>query len=239
MEHPYLYIQIPGFEAYPHVTYTWVIMIFLAVASFLATRTLHLVPTPLQNFFEVVVEDIANFMRDVIGPEGPRYIFLIGTLSLFILVSNLAGLIPGFTSPTNNLNTNFAMAISVFIIYHLIGIKKHGVVAYLKHFVGPILGLPRGLLILLGPFLIPMMYIIELISHTARILSLSIRLFGNIMGHDIIVIILATLGGMSLFIFWAPLPMLFMGIFVSFIQTFVFVLLSMIYIALALEEEEH
>lgn len=224
MEHPLLYIQIPGFEAYPHVTYTWVIMILLALFSFAATRTMHLVPARLQNFFEAVVEGLADFMRDVIGPEGPQYIFLIGTLALFILTSNLAGLIPGFTSPTNNLNTNFAMAISVFFIYHYIGIKKHGL-AYLKHFTGPI--------IWMAPIMVP----IELIGHCARVLSLSIRLFGNIMGHDIVLIILGLLGGLSVFIFWAPVPMMFMGIFVSFIQTFVFVLLSMIYIALALEEE--
>jgi F-type H+-transporting ATPase subunit a len=211
VEHPYLYIQIPGFEAYPHVTYTWVIMVFLAVLSF-------------ATIFEVVVEGIADFMRDVIGPEGPEYMFLIGTLAIFILISNLAGMIPGFTSPTNNLNTNFAMALSVFFIYHYIGLKRHGL-AYFKHFTGPII------------WLAPLMLPIELIGHFARVLSLSIRLFGNIMGHDIILIILAFLGGLSIFLFWVPIPMMFMGIFVSFIQTFVFVLLSMIYIALALEEE--
>ncbi|MDV2495230.1 MAG: F0F1 ATP synthase subunit A [bacterium] len=224
MEHPYLFIQIPGFEAYPHVTYTWMLMVLLAVVSFATTRSMHLVPLRLQNFFEVVVEGIADFMRDVIGPEGPKYMFLIGTLAIFILTSNLVGMIPGFTSPTNNLNTNAAMAITVFFIYHFIGIRKHGL-AYVKHFTGPI--------IWLAPLLLP----IELIGHFARILSLSVRLFGNIMGHDIILIILGVLAGLSAFIFWAPVPMIFMGIFVSFIQTFVFVLLSTIYIALALEEE--
>ncbi len=224
MEHPYLFIQIPGFEAYPHVTYTWMLMVLLAVVSFATTRSMHLVPLGLQNFFEVVVEGIADFMRDVIGPEGPKYMFLIGTLALFILTSNLVGMIPGFTSPTNNLNTNAAMAITVFFIYHFIGVRKHGF-AYVKHFTGPI--------IWLAPLLLP----IELIGHFARILSLSVRLFGNIMGHDIILIILGVLAGLSAFIFWAPVPMIFMGIFVSFIQTFVFVLLSTIYIALALEEE--
>lgn len=224
MEHPYLFIQIPGFEAYPHVTYTWMLMVLLAVVSFATTRSMHLVPLRLQNFFEVVVEGIADFMRDVIGPEGPKYMFLIGTLAIFILASNLVGMIPGFTSPTNNLNTNAAMAITVFFIYHFIGIRKHGL-AYVKHFTGPI--------IWLAPLLLP----IELIGHFARILSLSVRLFGNIMGHDIILIILGVLAGLSAFIFWAPVPMIFMGIFVSFIQTFVFVLLSTIYIALALEEE--
>jgi F-type H+-transporting ATPase subunit a len=185
---------------------------------------LRIVPTGLQNFFEAVVEGIANFMRDVIGPEGPQYMYIIGTLALFILTSNLAGLIPGFNSPTNNLNTNLAMAATVFILYHYIGIKKHGL-AYFKHFTGPII------------WLAPLMLPIELIGHFARVLSLSIRLFGNIQGHDIVLIILAFLGGFSAFLFWVPIPMMFMGIFVSFIQTFVFVLLSMIYIALALEEE--
>lgn len=224
MEHPYLFIQIPGFEAYPHVTYTWMLMVLLAVVSFATTRSMHLVPVRLQNFFEVVVEGIADFMRDVIGPEGPKYMFLIGSLALFILTSNLVGMIPGFTSPTNNLNTNLAMAVTVFFIYHFIGIRKHGL-AYVKQFTGPI--------IWLAPLLLP----IELIGHFARILSLSVRLFGNIMGHDIILIILGVLAGLSAFIFWAPVPMIFMGIFVSVIQTFVFVLLSTIYIALALEEE--
>ena len=159
MEHPYLFIQIPGFETYPHVTYTWVLMVLLAVVSFATTRSMHLVPVRLQNFFEVVVGGIADFMRDVIGPEGPKYMFLIGTLALFILTSNLVGMIPGFTSPTNNLNTNLAMAVTVFFIYHFIGIRKHGL-AYVKQFTGPI--------IWLAPLLLP----IELIGHFARILSL-------------------------------------------------------------------
>lgn len=219
MEEPLLYISIPGFEHYPHVTYTWVIIMLLAVASYLVSKGLRLIPEGGQNFFEVAVEGIANFMDEVMGHGGRRYIPLIGTLAFFILSSNLIGLIPGFVSPTANVNTNAAMAVVVFMTYHFIGIKKHGVLKYIKSFTGPLW------------WLAPVMFPLEVIAHLARPLTLTLRLFGNIRGEDLVLIILASLVPLLL-----PVPMMFLAIFTSVIQTVVFSLLSMFYIAGALEE---
>ena len=220
MEEPLLYINVPGLEHYPHVTYTWVIMIVLAISSYLVGRRITLIPEGGgQNFFEAAVEWIANFMEENIGHGGSKYMPLIGTLAFFILSCNLIGLIPGFISPTANINTNAAMAVVVFLSYHYIGIKKHGIVKYSKSFAGPIW------------WLAPLMLPVEIIAHLARPLTLTLRLFGNIKGEDIILVILA-----SVFPLLAPVPMMFLAILTSIIQTVIFSLLSMFYIAGALEE---
>ncbi|HLA48752.1 MAG: ATP synthase F0 subunit A [Nitrospinae bacterium RIFCSPLOWO2_12_39_16] len=220
MEEPLLYINVPGLEHYPHVTYTWVIMIVLAISSYLVGRRITLIPEGGgQNFFEAAVEWIANFMEENIGHGGSKYMPLIGTLAFFILSCNLIGLIPGFISPTANINTNAAMAVVVFLSYHYIGIKKHGIVKYSKSFAGPIW------------WLAPLMLPVEIIAHLARPLTLTLRLFGNIKGEDLVLIILA-----SVFPLLAPVPMMFLAILTSIIQTVIFSLLSMFYIAGALEE---
>ena len=220
MEEPLLYINVPGLEHYPHVTYTWVIMIVLAISSYLVGRRITLIPEGGgQNFFEAAVEWIANFMEENIGHGGSKYMPLIGTLAFFILSCNLIGLIPGFISPTANVNTNAAMAVVVFLSYHYIGIKKHGIVKYSKSFAGPIW------------WLAPLMLPVEIIAHLARPLTLTLRLFGNIKGEDLVLIILA-----SVFPLLAPVPMMFLAILTSIIQTVIFSLLSMFYIAGALEE---
>lgn len=220
MEEPLLYINIPGLEHYPHVTYTWVIIIFLATVSFLISRGLKLVPEGGgQNFFEMAVEGIANFMDENMGHGGRRFLPLIGTIVFFILTSNIMGLIPGFISPTANVNTNAAMAIVVFLTYHYIGVTRHGIVKYIKSFTGPIW------------WLAPLIFPLEIITHLARPLTLTLRLFGNIRGEDLVLIILA-----SLFPLFLPVPMMFLAVFTSIIQSIIFSLLSMFYIAGALEE---
>lgn len=220
MKEPLLYINVPGLEHYPHVTYTWVIMIVLAISSYLVGRKITLVPEGGgQNFFETAVEWIADFMDEVMGHGGRKYLPLIGTLAFFILSCNLIGLIPGFISPTANVNTNAAMAVVVFLSYHYIGIKKHGIVKYSKSFTGPIW------------WLAPLMLPVEIIAHLARPLTLTLRLFGNIKGEDLVLIILA-----SVFPLLAPVPMMFLAILTSIIQTVIFSLLSMFYIAGAVEE---
>lgn len=200
------------------VLYTWVVMLILIPLAFLASRSLKLVPTGVQNFMESVVTGIEGLIEDTMGPKGKTYFPLIATLALFILVSNLIALVPGFYPPTANLNTNAALALTVFAMTHIIGVKEHGA-AYLKHFMGPIW------------WLAPLIFVIEIIGHLARPLSLSLRLFGNMYGHEIVLMIFLALVPMLL-----PVPMMVMGVLIAFIQTFVFTLLAMIYIAGALEE---
>jgi F-type H+-transporting ATPase subunit a len=167
---------------------------------------------------EVIVEGFDNLLTETMGPEGRPFFPLIATLGLYILTSNLLGLIPGFESPTSNLNTTASMALVVFVMTHVVGIRMHGV-KYVKHFLGPIW------------WLSPLMLVLELISHFARIISLSVRLFGNIMGEDKVLAVVVLLVP-----FLVPLPVFVLMIFTSFIQTIVFMLLAMMYIAGAMQE---
>jgi len=214
-----LHISPEGANA---VVYTWVVMIILALLAVIASKSISMVPTGVQNFMEVVVSGIENMIHDTMGEEGKPYFPLIATLALFILVSNLVGLIPGFFPPTANLNTTAACALVVFVATHVVGIKEHGF-HYVKHFMGPII------------WLAPLIFFIEVIGHVSRLLSLSLRLFGNMQGHELVLMIFFTLGA-KYYLPVAPLPMMLMGILVSFIQAYVFMLLSMIYISGALEE---
>ncbi|ABB33571.1 ATP synthase F0, A subunit [Geobacter metallireducens RCH3] len=210
-----LHISEAGADA---IAYTWLIIVFLLIVSLIATKALKAVPTGMQNFMEVVVGGIENMVEETMGEKGRPYFPLIATLALFVLVSNLIGLIPGFFPPTANLNTTAACAIIVFLSTHVVGIKKHGF-HYLQHFMGPIW------------WLAPLMFFIEIIGHLSRPLSLSLRLFGNMNGHELVLMIFFALAP-----FLVPLPMMLMGVLVSFIQAFVFMLLAMIYIQGSLEE---
>ncbi len=210
-----LHISPAGADA---IAYTWLIMALLLVVSVLATKGLQSVPSGMQNFMEVVIGGIENMINETMGEKGRPYFPLIATLALFILVSNLIGLIPGFYPPTANLNTTAACAVVVFLSTHVVGIKEHGI-HYFHHFTGPIW------------WLAPLMFFIEIIGHLSRPLSLSLRLFGNMNGHELVLMIFFALAP-----FLVPLPMMLMGVLVSFIQAFVFMLLAMIYIQGSLEE---
>jgi len=225
MEHPIFFIDailsamgIEHAAAYSHITYTWLVMLILIASAFFLARKVKLVPEKGQNFFEVLIDGLETFMVEITGPEGRFFFPYIATIFLFILVSNLIGLIPGFFSPTANLNTTLALALCTFVVTHAIGIKFHGV-KYIKHFCGPVW------------WLIPLMLPIELIGHFARIMSLSVRLFGNIFGKEMVLAILFGLAGLYL----APLPIMFLGILVCFIQALVFMLLATMYFVGAME----
>ncbi len=226
MEHPILFLTLL-FDAiglgdfahhYPHVLYSWLIIIVFIIFGRLATLSIKLVPGPAQNVLEVIIDTIENFQVEVMGEEGRSYFPLVATLFLYILVSNLLGLIPGFLSPTSNINTPLSCALVVFVMTHYAGIKNHGF-KYIKHFTGSMWPL--------APLMLP----VEIIGHISRVLSLTLRLFGNIMGEDLVLAILLLLAGK----FFAPLPMMFMAIFTSAIQAFIFMLLAMMYISAAIE----
>lgn len=220
MKEPFLYLTIPGLEQHPHLTYMWVVMVLLLVVAFLTTRRLQLVPAGGQAFMELLLEGINSFMERVMGHHAREHLPLIGGIALFIVTSNLLGIIPGLFTPTANINLTAACAVTIFLYYHYIGFRRHGA-AYIKQFTGPVW------------WLAPLMLPIELISHFIRPFTLALRLFANMRGHEIVLIILTLLVPII-----APLPIVFLGIFVSFIQGFVFILLSMIYIAGA-QEEHH
>ena len=228
MEHPYLFFVklfdlvgggVAHFaHAYPHVIYSWVVMIMLISLGFLASKGMGLIPTKMQNFFEIMVAGIEDFMVEITGEEG-RWLFpIVATIFIYIFVCNLVGLVPGFFPPTASLNTTLSCALVVVVFTHIIGIKYHGA-GYIKHFLGPVW------------WMVPIIFPIELIGHVARILSLSFRLFGNMMGHELVLAILFGLAGA----FFAPLPIMALGIFVALVQAFVFFLLSVMYFTGAME----
>ncbi len=200
------------------VSYTWFVMTMLALFSFLATRRMNILPGRFQNVMEVIIGGFDSLLTSTMGHEGRKFFPLIATLGLYILTSNLLGLIPGFESPTANLNTTVSMAVVVFVMTHIVGVKVHGV-KYFKQFMGPVW------------WLTPLMMPIEIISHLSRPLSLSVRLFGNIMGEDIVLAVVLLLVPLLV-----PLPVFVLMIFTSCIQTLVFMLLAMMYIAGAMEE---
>jgi F-type H+-transporting ATPase subunit a len=206
-------------ENHKQVIYSWFIMLLLIVGGFLMTRKIKMVPGKGQNLVELIVGGLEDFTVGITGPEGKAFFPYIATIFLYILFSNMIGLVPGFFSPTADFNTTLSMAICTFVLTHAIGIKYHGV-KYVKHFLGPI------------PLLAPFMLIIELIGHVARVMSLSIRLLGNIAGKETVLGILFVLAGLYL----APLPILCLGVLVSLIQALVFALLSIVYFAGAMEE---
>lgn len=209
----------------PHyVSYAFLASIILIGVALAIRGSLALVPRGTQNFIEVITETLLKLVEDNIGHRWGRTLFpLIGTLGMYILVCNFMGLIPGFTSPTSNINTTASMAIPVFLATHYYGIRVHGI-KYINHFFGPI----RSIVAL--PLMI-LMFFIEFVGHIARPLTLSVRLFGNMVSKHFILLVLAMLAPAII-----PTAILGLGVLVSIVQAFVFVLLTTLYLAGAVEE---
>jgi F-type H+-transporting ATPase subunit a len=208
-----------------YVVMVLIVAVFLALFLGLAARRRKVVPGKLQNVLEVIIAAVEGQLIEIIGPEGPKFLPMLGTVGMFIFCSNVMGLIPGLMSPTSKLNVTIGCALTVFLYYHYQGMKAQGFFKYLKHFMGPV------------PALAPLMVPIELISHFSRIVSLSIRLFSNIFAEDVLIVVIA-----SIIPYFLPLPFMALSIFTGFLQAFIFVLLACIYISSAVahdEEEEH
>jgi F-type H+-transporting ATPase subunit a len=195
-----------------------VILVFVsALCLFIRSRLSVENPGRLQLLLEEAVSFLYGMVDDFIGPKGRSYVTLVGTMFLFILIGNLMGLVPGLKAPTSNINVTLGCAITVFVYYQFHGIKEQGIVSYVKHFM-----VPPG-----APWPIAFIYFpIEVISHLSRVLSLSVRLFGNIFGEDLVIIILA-----SLVPFVVPLPMMVLGLITSALQAYIFSMLTTIYLA--------
>jgi F-type H+-transporting ATPase subunit a len=202
----------------------------VGLVGFLMTRTLTLIPSKRQMFVEVVYNFFDEFVSGLIGEHYKRYLPLIATAFLYILVMNLAGLIPAWASPTANLNVTAGMAIVVVIYVQYEGIRVNGFGGYLKHFMGE------------PAWLAPLNFPLHIIGELARVLSLSMRLFGNIFGEDVVIVILIILAGMFTGGF-VPIqaPMYLMALFTSLVQAMVFSILASVYIALmtAHHDDDH
>ncbi len=200
------------------VVNTWIMIGLLFFAAFWIGRSLRVRPGMFQNAFEFFEEAIRNLITENIGADHPDLFFpLIATLAIFIGVSNLLGLLPGLRSPTTDINTPLAMALVVFISVPYFGIRTRGLWGYLKHYVEPIF----------------LMLPIEIASEIARTFSLSFRLFGNIMGEEIIIAILFLISPFIL-----PVPMMLFSIFTGVLQAYIFTLLSCVYIGGAVKAHQ-
>lgn len=220
--------HVEGHDVIPNYLVMTMLIVALVTVVCLIMKSRLSVENP--SKFQILLEDgvmaIVGLLHEWIGPDGKRYLPVIFTLGLFILLGNYAGLIPGLMAPTSNINVTVGLAITTWVYYHFQGFKKQGVVNYLKHF-----AVPPGAPV----WMAPLMLVIELISHTSRLLSLSLRLFGNIFGEELVILILA-----SIVPFIIPLPMMFLGLITGGLQAFIFVLLSIIYLQAAVSvEHEH
>jgi F-type H+-transporting ATPase subunit a len=203
-----------------------IVAILTALSLFVRSRLTVENPGTLQIIMEDGVRAMVGTLEQWIGPKGPKYLPLVGTLFIFILFSNYLGLVPGFMAPTSKLSVTLGCALTIWVYYHFQGFKEQGIVNYIKHF-----ALPPGAPVAMAPLI----FIIEIISHLARVMSLSLRLFGNIFGEELVI---AILGGLIPFLI--PLPMMFLGLITGGLQAYIFMLLSIIYLqgAVAVEHEE-
>lgn len=214
---------ILGFDVPDHVIMALLVLLLSSIVFPLLSRGFRREnPGSVQQFLEMIVGGLRALLDDIVGPHSERFLYIIGGFAVFIFVSNIFGLFFFLQPPTGNVNTTFGLGLLAFLYYNYVGIKTQGLGHYLAHFAGPIW------------WLAPLMFPIELIGHFARILSLGMRLFGNIFGEHT-----ATGIFMGMLPFIVPWPMMGLGIFGAFLQTFVFIMLTMVYIGGAVATEEH
>jgi F-type H+-transporting ATPase subunit a len=215
-----------------HAVPDYLVMVLLiviavtALALFMRSRLSVENPGKIQILLEDGINAVGGLLEEWIGPTGREYLPLIATLGIFILLGNYMGLVPGLMAPTSSINVTLGCALTSWVYYHIQGVREQGALAYIKHF-----ALPPGAPV----FIAPLMFVIEIISHLSRVMSLSLRLFGNIFGEELVILIL-----FSIVPFIVPLPMMLLGLVTGGLQAFIFVLLSVIYLsgAVAVEHDE-
>jgi F-type H+-transporting ATPase subunit a len=196
---------------------TWIVMALVILIAVLATRQVALVPGKWQSVMEMAIEWLLEQMNSAMGPNGRKLAPLVITLFLFLLISNWLGLVPGFTSPTADLNTTLGLALMMITLVHVLGVMHKGL-KYFKHFFEPYI-----------PFVV-----INIIEELAKPITLSFRLFGNILAGEVLLIILGILVP-----YIVPTAWLAFSVFVGVIQAFIFTMLSMSYIGNSIRDEHH
>ncbi len=205
--------------------HTVLVAIIAIILAKLATSKLQVIPGAMQNVFEALLGGIITMAKDVIGAEKARqYLPLTATIAIFVFLANAIGIIPGFEAPSSSLSFTLTLALVVFVFYNFEGIRTFGIIKYFAHFAGPVKALA------------PLMFPIEIISHCSRLVSLSFRLFGNIKGDDMFLLVMLMLAP------WvAPLPAYLILTFMAFLQAFIFMILTYVFLAGAVlaSEEVH
>ncbi len=218
------YIEICGQQVrLTYVFFTWCGMIILTLLGLKARKSINLVPGKFQSFLEAGIGGLEKVIIQTMGEKGSKFVPLLIAIFVYVFIMNLLGLVPGFDAPTANINTTIAIALFVFIFYNYIGIKTWGK-KYIGHFTGS------------NKALMPLMFPIEIISHLARPLSMSLRLFGNIFGEEMTLLIFFSFGA-SIYIaaLIGTVPMYFLFLLGKTLQAFILFVLSMIYIKDAME----
>lgn len=188
-----------------------------------AMSNLQLVPKGTQNVMEAYISGVLQMGTDVMGKEAAsRYLPLVATIGLFVGIANLIGVIPGFEAPTAFLEMPLTLALVVFVYYNFEGIRRQGVVKYFKHFMGPVW------------WLYWLMFPIEIVSHFSRLVSLSFRLFGNVKGDDMFLMVILMLAPWIL-----PMVPFALLTFMAFLQAFIFMMLTYVYLGGAVTIEDH
>ncbi len=224
---------------YEAIVFSLLVALLICIVAFFASRNPAMIPGPLQNGAEMLVEQLNDFVVGILGAKhGPRFVPFLGTLFLYIWVMNLFGLIPFMDSPTSNLNVTFGLAIMVFLYSQWTGLRMLGIKGWVHH----LMGSPRDIA---GWALAPLMFPIHVLGELAKPISLSCRLFGNIFGEDMLLVAFVSLGVTSLAFanlpFGLPLQLPFIGLalLTSTLQALIFTVLSTIYFLLMLPHDEH
>lgn len=221
-----------------NVVFSWIVAFALVAVAFAGTRKKSKIPGPFQNLMESIVEGLAGFVTEVLGERGRKFVPFIGTLFLYILCQNLIGIVPGMKSSTSSLNTTVALAVTVFFYVQWTGLRENGLGGYFHH----LMGSPRDLV---GWMMVPLNLPLHILEEFIKPLSLSLRLFGNILGEDSLIAAFVALGIAAFAFFHIPVgapiqfPFLLLALLTGTIQAAVFSLLSTIYISLMLPHEEH
>lgn len=221
-----------------NLVFAFLVAIFFVIVSVRVYAKREMIPGPLQNFIEWLVEGMYNFLESILGHHARKYTPFLGTLFFYILMMNFMGLIPFGHSPSTSINITASMAICVFLYAQYTGITRLGIVGYLDHLAGQ----PRDVI---SWCLVPLMLPMHIIGELAKPLSLALRLFGNITGEDVLVAAFVALGVAALGFLHSPIglpfniPFILLGLLLSTIQALVFTLLSSIYILMMLPHEEH
>ncbi|MGE0813232.1 MAG: F0F1 ATP synthase subunit A [Vicinamibacterales bacterium] len=215
-----------GIHVPDYLVFCALIVLFLAAIGLIVRSRLSVEnPGKLQIVLEDVVGFLVEQLENLMPHKGKKFLPVVGTVFLFILIGNLMGQIPGLGAPTSNVNVPFALALVAWLYYHFEGVKAQGIVNYLLHFAFPP-GVPK----VMAPLMLP----IEIISHLSRVMSLTLRLFGNIFGEHLVVLIIG-----SIVPFIAPLPIQALGLIVGPLQAFIFMILTAIYLSAATAVDEH
>ncbi len=197
------------------VMFLFVVFVAVVVLWFLRGKLSVESPNKRQQTFEVGVETVRGMLADLVGPRGLKHFPVVATFGVLILLSNLTGMLPDMVSPTANYNVTLALALTSFLYYNYVGIRENGLWGHIRHFGGPVPNI----------FIILLLFPIEIVSNLARILSLSMRLFGNIYGEE------QVSGAISMMVQWGvPILLLPLGLLTIVLQTYIFMLLSMVYL---------